>query len=100
MYLQLEKFNTFRGRDKKSTKADRTSFRPPGMEQFSGDGAGDANVQLLVNRMSEAEVNSKFEQMLVSTVVLYSVCVCVCASRVCFRGIVFVALCECSVFCR
>ena len=48
------------------------------MEEFSGDGAGDANVQFLVNRMSEAEVNSKFEQMLVSTVVLYSVCMCVC----------------------
>ena len=90
MYLQLEKFNTFRGRDKKSTKADRTSFRPPGMEEFSGDGDGDANVQLLVNRMSEAEVNSKFEQMLVSTVVLYSVCVCVC---VCVQGAcVFAAL--------
>ena len=68
MFLQLEKFNTFRGRDKKSDrKTDRSSFRPPGLEEFSPDGAGDANVQLLVNRMTEAEVNSKFEQMLVST---------------------------------
>ncbi len=67
MYLQLEKFNTFRGKEKKDRHkgGDRTSFRPPGMEELSYDGTGDVEVQTLINRMTEHEVNSKFEQMLV-----------------------------------
>ncbi len=36
------------------------------MEELSYDGTGDVEVQTLINRMTEHEVNSKFEQMLVS----------------------------------
>ena len=68
LFFQLEKFNTFRTRDKKErARVDRSSFRPPGLDEFAHDGTGDVEYQAVINRMAPEEVESKFEQMLVSS---------------------------------
>ena len=60
----LEKFNTFRLKEKKDKDrkhVDRGAFRPPGMDELAQD---DAQYQAAISRLSEDEVNKKFESML------------------------------------
>lgn len=66
--MQLEKFNTFRTKEKKDKKhVDRNSYRPPGADELAvHDGTGDAQYQAAINRLSDDEVIRKFESMLVS----------------------------------
>ena len=62
--FQLDKFNTFRGKEKKDRRyVDRHTYGHPG--DYGGhDSAAAGHVE----KMSDAEVLEKFEKMLVGTV--------------------------------
>ena len=64
VFLQLDKFNTFRGKEKKDRpRADGKAYRPPTIDEHGGD-INDIFSKL--NKLSEDEINKKFDEMLVS----------------------------------
>ena len=65
--MQLDKFNTFRGKDKKERpRADRAGHRPGSMQASEQDIENMRQIEEAITKMPEKEFSAKFDQMLVS----------------------------------
>ena len=69
LILQLDKISTLsRGKDKKEKgRGDIVIMRQRTIEELARDEQQMSNFQQTINRLSDNEINSKFEQLLVSS---------------------------------